>query len=66
MSVCKDYHMLKYVCSVNKFSHFLPRAFRGRTPEWYNKAFGHLCAAEAARIRNSFQPIHADGPETKI
>uniref|UniRef100_A0A4W4FTP9 StAR-related lipid transfer (START) domain containing 13b n=1 Tax=Electrophorus electricus TaxID=8005 RepID=A0A4W4FTP9_ELEEL len=39
---------------------------KGRTPEWYNKAFGHLCAAEAARIRNSFQPIHAEGPETKI
>lgn len=40
--------------------------FRGRTPEWYNKAFGHLCAAEAARIRNSFQPLITDGPETKI
>uniref|UniRef100_A0A671NRM2 StAR-related lipid transfer (START) domain containing 13b n=1 Tax=Sinocyclocheilus anshuiensis TaxID=1608454 RepID=A0A671NRM2_9TELE len=39
---------------------------KGRTPEWYNKAFGHLCAAEAARIRNSFQPIHTEGPETKI
>ncbi|KAG7257498.1 hypothetical protein CRUP_033571, partial [Coryphaenoides rupestris] len=35
-------------------------------PDWYNKVFGHLCAAEAARIRNSFQPITADGPETKI
>lgn len=40
--------------------------FRGRTPDWYNKAFGHLCAAEAARIRNSFQPLITDGPETKI
>lgn len=40
--------------------------FRGRTPDWYSKAFGHLCAAEAARIRNSFQPIITDGPETKI
>jgi hypothetical protein len=28
--------------------------------------FGHICAAEVARIRNSFQPIIADGPETKI
>ncbi|KAJ8271726.1 hypothetical protein COCON_G00105850 [Conger conger] len=27
---------------------------RGRCPEWYNKTFGHLCAAEVARIRDSF------------
>ncbi|XP_007889463.1 stAR-related lipid transfer protein 13 isoform X1 [Callorhinchus milii] len=39
---------------------------KGRTPEWYNKAFGYLCAADVARIRSSFQPINADGPETKI
>lgn len=40
--------------------------FRGHSPEWYNKGFGHLCAAEVARIRNSFQPLIAEGPETKI
>ncbi|XP_043929157.1 stAR-related lipid transfer protein 13 isoform X2 [Protopterus annectens] len=39
---------------------------RGRTPEWYNKTFGHLCAAEATRIKNSFQPLTSEGPETKI
>ncbi|XP_061600682.1 rho GTPase-activating protein 7 isoform X2 [Cololabis saira] len=27
---------------------------RGRFPEWYNKLYGHLCAAEVARIRESF------------
>ncbi|XP_036372528.1 rho GTPase-activating protein 7-like [Megalops cyprinoides] len=27
---------------------------RGRFPEWYNKVFGHLCAAQAVRIRDSF------------
>ncbi|KAI1887617.1 hypothetical protein AGOR_G00192160 [Albula goreensis] len=27
---------------------------RGRFPEWYNKIFGHLCAAEVVRIRDSF------------
>ncbi|XP_041640832.1 rho GTPase-activating protein 7 isoform X3 [Cheilinus undulatus] len=27
---------------------------RGRFPEWYNKLYGHLCAAEVARIRDSF------------
>ncbi|XP_062872381.1 stAR-related lipid transfer protein 13 isoform X1 [Trichomycterus rosablanca] len=50
----------------SRLTHICRIDLKGRTPEWYNKAFGHLCAAEAARIRNSFQPIHADGPETKI
>ncbi|KAJ8416496.1 hypothetical protein AAFF_G00357840 [Aldrovandia affinis] len=27
---------------------------RGRFPEWYNKMFGHTCAAEVLRIRDSF------------
>lgn len=39
---------------------------RGHSPEWYSKCFGHLCASEVARIRNSFQPLIAEGPETKI
>nr|XP_019955869.1 PREDICTED: rho GTPase-activating protein 7-like [Paralichthys olivaceus] len=26
---------------------------RGRFPEWYNKLYGHLCASEVARIRDS-------------
>ncbi|XP_068123157.1 stAR-related lipid transfer protein 13 isoform X2 [Hyperolius riggenbachi] len=39
---------------------------KGHCLDWYNKCFGHLCAAEASRIRNSFQPISTEGPETKI
>ncbi|KAL7981797.1 hypothetical protein Chor_000854 [Crotalus horridus] len=27
---------------------------RGHKPDWYTKAFGHLCAAEVVRIRDSF------------
>ncbi|XP_076151127.1 rho GTPase-activating protein 7 isoform X1 [Alosa pseudoharengus] len=27
---------------------------RGRFPEWYNKLYGHQCAAEVVRIRDSF------------
>ncbi|KAM9812572.1 stAR-related lipid transfer protein 13 isoform X2 [Syngnathus typhle] len=50
----------------SRLTHICRVDLKGRTPEWYNKAFGHLCAAEAARIRNSFQPLMADGPETKI
>ncbi|XP_050985600.1 stAR-related lipid transfer protein 13 isoform X1 [Labeo rohita] len=50
----------------SRLTHICRVDLKGRTPEWYNKAFGHLCAAEAARIRNSFQSIHTEGPETKI
>ncbi|KAL2096598.1 hypothetical protein ACEWY4_008746 [Coilia grayii] len=50
----------------SRLTHICRVDLKGRTPEWYNKAFGHLCAAEAARIRNSFQPISTEGPETKI
>ncbi|KAK0150124.1 StAR-related lipid transfer protein 13 [Merluccius polli] len=50
----------------SRLTHICRVDLRGRTSDWYNKVFGHLCAAEAARIRNSFQPIIADGPETKI
>ncbi|XP_067306503.1 stAR-related lipid transfer protein 13 isoform X2 [Pseudorasbora parva] len=50
----------------SRLTHICRVDLKGRTPEWYNKSFGHLCAAEAARIRNSFQPIHTEGPETKI
>ncbi|XP_077421754.1 stAR-related lipid transfer protein 13 isoform X3 [Vanacampus margaritifer] len=50
----------------SRLTHICRVDLKGRTPEWYNKAFGHLCAAEAARIRNSFQPLIAEGPETKI
>ena len=42
--------------------------FRGHTPEWYNKGYGHICANYIARIRDSFKQTLAetDGPETKI
>ncbi|XP_068172571.1 stAR-related lipid transfer protein 13 isoform X2 [Antennarius striatus] len=50
----------------SRLTHICRVDLKGKSPDWYNKAFGHLCAAEAARIRNSFQPIIADGPETKI
>ncbi|KAM8854334.1 stAR-related lipid transfer protein 13 isoform 3-T5 [Synchiropus picturatus] len=50
----------------SRLTHICRVDLKGRTPEWYNKAFGNLCAAEVARIRNSFQPLITDGPETKI
>ncbi|XP_057620130.1 stAR-related lipid transfer protein 13 isoform X3 [Chionomys nivalis] len=50
----------------SRLTHICRIDLKGHSPEWYNKGFGHLCAAEVARIRNSFQPLIAEGPETKI
>ncbi|XP_062393041.1 stAR-related lipid transfer protein 13 isoform X2 [Sardina pilchardus] len=50
----------------SRLTHICRIDLKGRSPEWYNKAFGHLCSAEVARIRNSFQSLESEGPETKI
>ena len=39
--------------------------FRGRTPEWYNKSYGHIAALHLRKIRNSFKHT-TDGPESKV
>uniref|UniRef100_A0A3Q3IP07 Rho GTPase-activating protein 7 n=1 Tax=Monopterus albus TaxID=43700 RepID=A0A3Q3IP07_MONAL len=43
-------------CGTNKsrLTHISRVDCRGRFPEWYNKLYGHLCAAEVARIHDSF------------
>ncbi|KAF9813775.1 hypothetical protein SFRURICE_007930 [Spodoptera frugiperda] len=38
---------------------------RGRTPEWYNKCYGHICALYLARIRASFKH-NTEGPESNV
>lgn len=50
----------------SRLTHICRIDLKGHSPEWYSKGFGHLCAAEVTRIRNSFQPLVAEGPETKI
>ncbi|KAI4892261.1 hypothetical protein NFI96_033930 [Prochilodus magdalenae] len=50
----------------SRLTHYCRADLRGRSPDWYNKVFGHLCAAEVARIRGSFPVLSARGPETKI
>ncbi|XP_051539365.1 stAR-related lipid transfer protein 13-like isoform X3 [Myxocyprinus asiaticus] len=50
----------------SRLTHICRVDLKGKSPEWYNKAFGHLCATEAANIRNSFQALDSQGPETKI
>ncbi|XP_060620992.2 rho GTPase-activating protein 7-like isoform X1 [Anolis sagrei] len=39
----------------SKVTHVCRIDTRGRTTEWYNRAFGHLCAAELTRIKQSFK-----------
>ncbi|NXE26422.1 STA13 protein, partial [Ardeotis kori] len=50
----------------SKVTHVCRADLRGRSPEWYNKVFGHLCAMELARMRDSFPALSPSGPETKI
>ncbi|XP_048093261.1 stAR-related lipid transfer protein 8 isoform X1 [Alosa alosa] len=50
----------------SRLTHYCRADLRGRSPEWYNKVFGHLCAVEVARIRSSFPVLTARGPETKL
>ncbi|NXU47192.1 STA13 protein, partial [Turnix velox] len=50
----------------SKVTHICRADLRGRSPEWYNKVFGHLCAMELVRIRDSFPVLSPSGPETKI
>ncbi|KAK0096350.1 hypothetical protein PV326_005698 [Microctonus aethiopoides] len=38
---------------------------KGRTPEWYNKSYGHITAMHISKIRNSFKHT-TDGPESKV
>ncbi|XP_009073261.1 PREDICTED: stAR-related lipid transfer protein 8, partial [Acanthisitta chloris] len=50
----------------SRVTHICRADLRGRSPEWYNRVFGHLCAMELARIRDSFPALSPNGPETKI
>ncbi|KAJ7997459.1 hypothetical protein DPEC_G00229230 [Dallia pectoralis] len=49
-----------------RLTHICRVDLKGRSPDWYNKAFGHLCVTDVQRIRSSFHPPDAPGPETKI
>ncbi|XP_078509513.1 rho GTPase-activating protein 7-like isoform X2 [Lissotriton helveticus] len=39
---------------------------RGRTTEWYSRVFGHICATEIIRIKDSFKSLKNEMKETKI
>ncbi|XP_061441364.1 rho GTPase-activating protein 7 isoform X3 [Rhineura floridana] len=47
---------LTYMCRID---------LRGHKPDWYKKAFGHLCAAEVVKIGNSFSNQNLETKEAK-
>ncbi|XP_077449046.1 stAR-related lipid transfer protein 13-like isoform X2 [Stigmatopora argus] len=56
-AVVLESHYLLESCGAptrTRLTHLSRVDLRGRAPEWYNKAYGHLCANEAQRIRASF------------
>ncbi|KAJ8298015.1 hypothetical protein KUTeg_024546 [Tegillarca granosa] len=60
-------HYLIEPCGTGKsrITHMCRLDMRGRTPEWYKKAFGHICANSLERIRDSFKQT-TDGPESTV
>ncbi|XP_077165316.1 stAR-related lipid transfer protein 8 [Paroedura picta] len=61
-----QYLMEPSVMGCSKVTHICRADLRGRSPEWYSRVFGHLCAMELVRIRNSFPPFNPSCPETKL
>uniref|UniRef100_A0A8L0DU99 StAR-related lipid transfer (START) domain containing 13a n=1 Tax=Oncorhynchus mykiss TaxID=8022 RepID=A0A8L0DU99_ONCMY len=58
--VVLESHYLLESCGTgrSRLTHICRVDLKGRSPEWYNKAFGHLCVSEAQRIRSSFHPTN--------
>ncbi|XP_038596351.1 rho GTPase-activating protein 7-like isoform X1 [Tachyglossus aculeatus] len=60
-------HLIETVgAEKSRVTHVCRMDTRGRTTEWYNRVFGHMCAAELLRIKDSFRPLTTDTKETKI
>ncbi|XP_068103761.1 stAR-related lipid transfer protein 8 isoform X2 [Hyperolius riggenbachi] len=64
--MCSQYLMEPCGMGRSRLTYICRADLRGRSPDWYNKVFGHLCAMEVVRIRNSFPPLSPCGPETKL
>ncbi|XP_030067418.1 rho GTPase-activating protein 7 [Microcaecilia unicolor] len=50
----------------SKVTHVCRIDTRGRTTDWYNRVFGHMCAAELLRIKDAFKSPNTDMKETNI
>uniref|UniRef100_A0A8C4MNI0 Rho GTPase-activating protein 7 n=1 Tax=Equus asinus TaxID=9793 RepID=A0A8C4MNI0_EQUAS len=49
----------------SKLTYMCRADLRGHMPEWYTKSFGHLCAAEVVKIRDSFCNQNTETKDTK-
>ncbi|XP_072478479.1 rho GTPase-activating protein 7 isoform X2 [Notamacropus eugenii] len=49
----------------SKLTYMCRSDLRGHLPEWYTKAFGHLCVAEVVKIRDSFSRSSLDPKDGK-
>uniref|UniRef100_G3UCC6 Rho GTPase-activating protein 7 n=1 Tax=Loxodonta africana TaxID=9785 RepID=G3UCC6_LOXAF len=49
----------------SKLTYMYRADLRGHMPEWYTKSFGHLCAAEVVKIRDSFSSQNTETKDTK-
>nr|XP_033783023.1 rho GTPase-activating protein 7-like isoform X2 [Geotrypetes seraphini] len=50
----------------SKVTHVCRVDTRGRTSDWYNRVFGHMCAAEILGIKEAFKSPNTDMKETNI
>ncbi|KAK3099831.1 hypothetical protein FSP39_010437 [Pinctada imbricata] len=60
-------HFLIEPCGSGKsrITHISRVDMRGRTPEWYKKAYGHICVGLVERIRDSLKQT-TEGPESVV
>lgn len=49
----------------SKLTYMCRADLRGHMPEWYTKSFGHLCAAEVVKIRDSFSNQSSETKDSK-
>ncbi|XP_052018015.1 LOW QUALITY PROTEIN: rho GTPase-activating protein 7-like [Apodemus sylvaticus] len=49
----------------SKLTYMCRADLRGHMPEWYSKSFGHLCAAEVVKIRDSFSNQNTEPKDTR-
>ncbi|XP_055524995.1 rho GTPase-activating protein 7 isoform X2 [Wyeomyia smithii] len=48
-----------------KLMHLSRVDMKGRTPDWYNKNYGHICQQYLSRIKKFFEH-NTEGPESKV
>ncbi|XP_055618249.1 stAR-related lipid transfer protein 13 [Toxorhynchites rutilus septentrionalis] len=48
-----------------KLMHLSRVDMKGRTPDWYNKNYGHICQQYLSRIKKFFEH-YTEGPESKV